>query len=186
MSKNWPDPDDLCDYCYCPRWEHTGLDVDDGEVRSETCCTHADHDCTEFEFDLGVTKSMVTAAINALERSNPHAYGHMVNEDWYDIVAAVLIARRDDKRDEAPLPFQGMPTVTWEGTITGRITMDGPPPWQEIERRTPQIIGERWVNPNQGHRVDRAGRPIHTCGDRPPTLPCHACQRYHELLKGEG
>jgi hypothetical protein len=41
------------------------------------------------------------------------------------------------------------------------------------------------VNPNQGHRVDRAGRPIHTCGDRPPTLPCQACQRYHELVKGE-
>jgi hypothetical protein len=188
MSKNWPDPDDLCDYCHCPRWEHTGLDVDDGEVLGgiEACCTHPDHDCFKFEFDLGVTKSMVKAAISALERSNPYAYGHMVNEDWYDIVAAVLITKRDDMRDEAPLPFQGMPTITWEGTITGRITMDGPPPWQEIERRTHQIIGERWVNPNQGHRVDRAGRPIHTCGDRPPTLPCHACQRYHELLKGEG
>jgi hypothetical protein len=178
MSKRFPDPDDLCDHCHCPRLEHTGLDVDDGEILSETCCTHPDHDCLEFEFDLGVTKSMVNAVIDASKHSAEIGRREidLSHDDWYDLVATVLQAKRDADDADAPLPFQGMPTsVVWEGTITGRITMHGPPPWQEIDQPVKQI--EVTMNPNQGHRNDRAGRPIHTCGDRPPTLPCRACQR---------
>lgn len=95
----WPEPDDLCGYCYCARSEHTGTDISTDVVLSETCCTHPDHDCLNFEFE-GVTTTMVKAATTALEAVDELACAHMLPDDWYKIVAAVLQVQRDDTKVE--------------------------------------------------------------------------------------
>lgn len=142
MSRRFPDHDDLCDYCRCARREHTGLDVDDGEILSETCCTHPDHDCTEFEFDLGITKKMIDAAIDAGRQAIENIDDIDFSRDgWFDIVVAVLQVRREIQEAEKPHPADVM-TQIWEGTITGRITLSGLPPWHSASRHTSQTEGD--------------------------------------------
>lgn len=97
MKQHAPDSDDLCGYCYCIRLEHTGLDVDDGEVLSKTCCTHPDHDCLSFKFE-GITKKMVDAAVKKVDALNAE-WRHEVDlsrTEWYDLILVVLQAGEEN------------------------------------------------------------------------------------------